>query len=117
MNYGKENHYSVNVCIQSLCFGGKTSSFPKTHRENPHGCHSWRNDTVQAVVLDAFYDPFKENAYEFAKNWALENDNYAVEGTFSDYDRRFLWSTFGKSSDPDNGVVLDSVWDKYFDSE
>ena len=110
VNYGKETNYSVNVCIQSLCFGGNFAN-------HDNGCHSWRNDLVQAVVLDAFFDPNKGEAYRFAKDWTMENDTITNGGMYSDYDRRFLWATFGKPSDPDEGNVLDTVWDKYFDSE
>ena len=72
------------------------------------------------AILDAFYDPLDEKAKEFAKSWADKNDYEAARenggGIFSEFDRRFLWSTFGKTSDPDMGAILDSVWNKYFDS-
>ena len=72
------------------------------------------------AILDAFYDPFDEKAKEFAMNWAEKNDFEAARegggGIISDFDRRFLWSTFGKNTDPDKGAILDSVWNKYFDS-
>ena len=66
------------------------------------------------MVMDVFYDPQDEAAKEFARQWAVQND---VEATnYSEFDRRFLWSTFGKASDPDQGEIMDTVWDKYFDS-
>lgn len=37
-------------------------------------------------------------------------------GIISDFDHRRLWSTFGKKGDPDQGAILDTVWEKYFDS-
>ena len=76
VNYGKETNYSVNVCIQSLCFGGNFAN-------HDNGCHSWRNDLVQAVVLDAFYDPNKGEAYRFAKDWTMENDTITSGGIYS----------------------------------
>ena len=29
---------------------------------------------------------------------------------------RYLWATFGKSTDPNQGELLDTVWDKYYES-
>ena len=85
-----------------------------------HSSHSWRKDVTYCVVLDVFYDPHSPKAKEFAKNWAQQNDFEAARdgggGIVSDIDIRFLWGSFGKSSDPDQGMILDSVWDKYFDS-
>ena len=92
--------------------------FPKMARDFPNNsCHSWRTEITQSAILDAFYDPNNGEAYNYARNWVMENDEITGGGIFSDYDRRFLWSTFSKASDPDGGVVLDTVWDKYFDSE
>ena len=117
VEYGKETGYSVNFCLQSLNFGGD-SMFSRIGRDFPkNSCHSWRNEINQGVVLDAFYDPYQGSAYEFAKKWTFENDKITGGGIFSNFDWRFLWSTFGKESDPDGGAVLDTVWDKYFDSE
>ena len=57
---------------------------------------------------------------EFAKKWAEENDKIfsgtAETTKFSEFDRRWLWSTYGKVSDPEQGAILDTVWDKYFDT-
>ena len=66
------------------------------------------------MVMDVFYDPQDEAAKEFARQWAVQNDEEVTN--WSEFDRRFLWSTFGKASDPDQGEVMDTVWDKYFDS-
>ena len=38
-------------------------------------------------------------------------------GIYTDHDRRFLWSSQGKETDPDKGMMLDSVWEKYYDSK
>ena len=66
-------------------------------------------------------DPVSFDTYlqEFAREWAEENDKIfcKTETTmFSDFDRRLLAFTFGKTTDPDQGCILDTVWDKYFDS-
>ena len=72
------------------------------------------------VVIDAFYDPFDEKAKEFARKWVERNDFEAARedggGILSEFDRRLFWSTFGKNTDPDKGAILDTVWNKYFDS-
>ena len=84
---------------------------------NPElSAHSSREDLVVCVVLDAFYDPHDEEAKQFAKQWAERNDSEAARGIISDFDRRVLWSTFGKTTDPDQGAILDTVWERYFDS-
>ena len=111
--FGAENDYKVNVTLQNTFSGGKHSAY-STQGNTELSAHSWRKETKYIIVLDVFYDPHDEAAKEFAKNWAYQND---VEATnFSEFDRRVLWSTFGKASDPDKGAVMDSVWDKYFDS-
>ena len=73
-----------------------------------------------SLVLDAFYDPHDEKAKEFARKWTETNDFQAARegggGIISDFDHRRLWSTFGKKGDPDQGAILDTVWEKYFDS-
>ena len=55
---------------------------------------------------------------EFAHQWAEENDDLfsGEESLCSQHDRRLLWSTQGRRTDPDQGAVMDAVWDKYFDS-
>ena len=55
---------------------------------------------------------------EFAQQWAEENDDLfsGEESPCSQHDRRLLWSTQGRRTDPDQGAVMDAVWDKYFDS-
>ena len=112
--FGAEHDYSVNLTLQNALTGGIHSSY--VTEGNPElSAHSWRTETNYFMVLDIFYDPHDEAAKEFAQKWAVRND---VEATnWSEFDRRFLWSTFGKTSDPDQGAVLDSVWDKYFDSK
>ena len=87
-----------------------------------HNSHSWRDAVTQCIVLDVFYDPLDEKAKQFAKDWAEENDKEAsgkAAGLMSDYrrnDRRYFWASFGTSDDPHQGTILDSVWNKYFDS-
>ena len=116
--FGLENGYSVNVVLQEFHGGGKHSVFGQANPEL--SAHSFRQDLVVCVVLDAFYDPHDEEAKQFAKQWAERNDFEAARegggGILSDFDRRILWATFGKTTDPDQGAVLDTVWDKYFDS-
>ena len=38
-------------------------------------CHSWRDETIQFLCLDAFYDGHDENAKAFAKEWVEKNDD------------------------------------------
>ena len=67
---------------------------------------------TQGVVLDVFYDPLDEDAKHFAKSWVEENDREAggkPGGLISDHDMRYFWASFGKSTDPDQGTILDSV--------
>ena len=111
--FGAENDYRVNIVLQNTNIGGIHSAY-STKGNTELSAHSWRKDTNYSIVLDVFYDPHDEAAKEFAQKWAYQND---VEVTkYSEFDRRFLWSTFGKTNDPDQGAVMDTVWDKYFDS-
>ena len=111
--FGTKNNFSVNIQLQNFPLGGKYSAY--VTGDNPDlMAHSWRKETLYCYVLDMFYDPHDEAAKEFAEKWAHTNDAESMK--WSGFDRRFLWSTFGKTSDPDQGAVLDSVWDKYFDS-
>ena len=72
------------------------------------------------TVLDAFYDPHDEEAKEFARKWTEKNDFEAARvgggGIMSDFDHRRLWATFGKINDPDHGAIMDTVWERYYDS-
>ena len=111
--FGAENNFSVNVTLQDIPIGGIHSAYAT--EDNPNiMAHSWRKDFQYVYVLDMFYDPHDEAAKEFAEKWAHTNDAESMK--WSGFDRRFLWSTFGKTTDPDQGMVLDTVWDKYFDS-
>jgi len=114
--YGKENNYSVNIVQQEFLLGGKHSMLAQGKPE--HTSHSWRKEMTAAVVLDIFYDPHDDEAKKMAEEWTQEKDCILAgpKDIYSKFDRRFLWSTFGKSTDPDNGCILDTNWDKYFDS-
>ena len=116
--FSAENDYSVNVVLQNVYSGGRHSVWAKGDPE--HSAHSWRKEVTYCVVLDVFYDPHDPKAKEFARKWAQQNDFEAARdgggGILSDIDIRFFWASFGKSSDPDQGMILDSVWDKYIDS-
>ena len=35
---------------------------------------------------------------------------------FCERDIRFLWGSHARYDDPDKGAVMDTVWDKYFDT-
>jgi len=111
-NFASEHDYKVNVCLQNAIAGGIHSAYAEGKPEL--SAHSWRKEINYIMVLDVFYDPHDEAAKEYAQKWAYQNDVEALN--FSEFDRRFLWSTFGTTSDPDQGAVLDTVWDKYFDS-
>ena len=77
------------------------------------------------LVLDGFYDPKDEEAFQFIQKWTEKNDKCIKEGDqggeeagiYSNFDRRFLWATFSKTSDKSGGLVLDDIWYKYFDSK
>ena len=108
----------VNVAMQAMVAGGKLRS-----SESPNGCHSWRSEMRHMLILDGFYEPAEKEAFEFVKEWTDENDCFAwtLENAevhrYSDFDRRWLAFSFGKKNDPDGGAVLDTVWDKYYDSK
>ena len=116
--FGRENNYSVNVVLQEFNEGGIQSVYYNADPEITS--HSFRKESVVSVVMDAFYDPHDEKAKEFARQWTETNDFQAARegggGIISDFDHRRLWSTFGKKGDPDQGAILDTVWEKYFDS-
>lgn len=116
--FGKENDYSVNVQLQEGSVSGKHSWY--AHGYSPeNNCHSWRKDTKILLTMDVFYDPNSLKAKEFARKWAEENDKIFCKtetNKFSEFDRRLLAFTYGKPTDPDQGCILDTVWDKYFDS-
>ena len=73
------------------------------------------------LVLDGFYDPNDEEAFRFIQEWTEKNDECIKEGgeggIYSNFDRRFLWATFSKTSDKSGGLILDDIWNKYFDSK
>ena len=98
--------------METVNSGGRYSAY-STLENTELSAHSWRKDINYILCFDVFYDPHDEKAKEFSKRFVEQNDEVA---NFSKFDRRFLWSTFGKASDPDQGAIMDSVWDKYFDS-
>ena len=69
--FAAENDYCVNICLQNFIYGGDHSAY----RQSPElSAHSWRNKTNYVIVLDVFYDPFNDEAKEFARSWAEENE-------------------------------------------
>ena len=83
--FGQENNYSVNVIAQEFMLGLSS----KIAEGNPyHTAHSWRKEQTSSIIMDTFYDPFDENAKEFARTWTEQNDYEIAPGFFSDFDRR-----------------------------
>ena len=110
----------VNLQLQVIGLGGKNSMYRNNALENPNdNCHSWRDETRLVMCLDGFYDGRSEDSLTILKNWIIENDEKFIgeEGVFCNKDRRLFWGSFARFDDPDGGVVLDTVWDKYFDSK
>jgi hypothetical protein len=109
----------VNVFLYVAPIGGKNSMYRRLAEDNPRkDSNSWRNETTCYVILDGFYDPKNENALQTVSRWQSKNDECAGEGgVFSDKDRRMLWGTYGRVDDKDGGFTLDSVWEKYYDTE
>ena len=113
MEEGKQTNYSVNIVLQSAFFGGNDSIY---FRNNNNTAHSWRS-VQQILLLDGFYDPKNSEAFSFVKNWTNGNaDGAKPGGIFSNKDIRFQGFAYVRKDDPNDGVVLDTVWEKYFDS-
>ena len=73
--FAAENDYCVNICLQNFIYGGRHSAYRSPELSAPElSAHSWRNETNYVIVLDVFYDPFNEEAKEFARSWAEENE-------------------------------------------
>ena len=115
---GKRNNFNINIGLMSVFRGGNESIYYRNGVDNPqNSAHSWRQETNQALFLDGFYDPKNASAFEFVKNWRDENDNCCKPGgLFSNFDRRHLSHCYIREDDPDDGVILDTVWEKYYDS-
>ena len=109
-----------NVILQAQLFGGTNSMFNKNGAKGLyHGCHSWRQEISMGITLDCFYQPDKHNKrLRWAKDWQAENDKCSQKGgIFSTVDRRVLWGSYGRHSDPEEGASLYDVRDKYYDTE
>ena len=112
-----------NVILQTQLFGGVNSMFYKNGAEGlNHGCHSWRQEITMGTTLDCFFqindDTKLDETLVWASQWQAENDTSAQEGgIFSNVDRRLLWGSYGRISDPEGGANLYKVRDKYYDTE
>ena len=113
MEEGKRTNFSVNIVLQSAISGGNDSMYFRNDNKTAHSLRS----VQQTLLLDGFYDPKIPEAFAFVKNWTNENDKGAMPGgIYSNYDRRFLGFAYAREDDPNNGVVLDTIWEKYYDS-
>ena len=113
MHEGNRTNFSVNIVLQSLFVGGDDSLY---FRNDNNTAHSWRSGK-QGLLLDGFYDPQNSEAFAFVKNWTSGNDEGAKPGgIYSNKDIRFLGFAYARENDPNDGVVLDTVWEKYYDS-
>uniref|UniRef100_A0A7M5WRW6 Uncharacterized protein n=2 Tax=Clytia hemisphaerica TaxID=252671 RepID=A0A7M5WRW6_9CNID len=132
-----DGNEEMNLVVQIQPFGGDNSMFNKngdpsdqtTHGD--HGCHSWRQDISLVQVLDYFYrsadkeaihDPAKDKHLITGLEWQAENDKTAGttdgnKGFFSEFDRRLLWGSYARLTDPDEGTSLDSLHKCYFDTD
>lgn len=86
--------------------------------EDESTSHSWRQETTVSQVIDCFYKP-KPGVEKLANEFQDANDLEAgsQNGIMSTSDRRWLWGSYGRKSDPDGGASLDKVWSKYYDSK
>jgi len=88
-----------------------------------NGCHSWRDEFTMLFILDVFYQPEDEDDRYDKKvhrvlQYQTENDTCCQKGGIHcDEDRRFMFGSFAKQSDPDCGASLDTVHEHYYDSE
>ena len=116
---GYQGNDTLSLVVQLLNFGGKNSRYSQIGIDNPQdSSHSWRSETTICVILDGFYDPKDPTALQTLLEYQAVNDEEAKEGgIFCDKDRRHLWGSYHRADDEDGGAVLDSVWDKYFDSK
>lgn len=115
---------SIDVISQIQPFGGKKSMYRRNGRpELNNGCHSWRDEFTMLFILDVFYQPEDEDDRYDRKvhrvlQYQTENDAMCQRGgIFCDEDRRFMFGSFAKQSDPDCGSSLDAVHEHYYDSE
>ena len=75
------------------------------------------------TLLDCFYEPSNvdekhDEKLKWVQKWQAENDKCSQEGgIISSEDRRLLWGSYGRSSDPKGGASLHDVRDKYYDTE
>ena len=73
--YGLDNYslkglpLGVNYTQQELVIGGKHSMYAIANPK--HNCHSWRDETTLANVMDIFYDPFDEEAKVDCMFWTV----------------------------------------------
>ena len=115
---GKRNNFNINIELMSVFRGGNESMYYKNGANTSQSnAHSWRQETNQVLILNGYYDPKNASAFEFVKKWHSENDDCCNSGgLFSNFDRRHLSHSYIREEDPDDGVILDTVWDKYYDS-
>ena len=79
--YGLDNYtlkglpLGVNYTQQELVIGGKHSMYALANPRN--SCHSWRDETTLANVMDIFYDPFDEEAKVHCISW-LSRSRYLI---------------------------------------
>merc|ERR1711920_35486 len=112
-----EKNGDLKVIIQIQPYGGKNSMYNKCS-EDGSTSHSWRDSFRMMQVIDCFYKP-KPGVAKLANDYQAGNDDQcgAANGIFCTKDRRVLWGSYGRKSDPSGGASLDAVWDKYYDSK
>jgi len=113
----KGPNHDLKIVIQIQPFGGKHSMYRKCSLDGTTS-HSWRDQTTMCQVVDCFYKP-KKGVAKLANDYQSGNDQEAgtANGKFCDKDRRVLWGSYARKSDPEGGASLDAVWDKYYDSK
>ena len=113
-----EHGDNLSLVVQMEIGGGKNSMIHQYGAKYPENdSHSWRTNTTMVQVLDGFYNPKDPQWLKKLQEWQAENDKQAQKGgIFCDTDRRYLWGSYHRAEDKDQGASLDSVWDKYFDS-
>ena len=114
-----EESDGVNALLYVTPAGGQSSMYRRLAEDNPgDDSISWRNETTCYVTIDGYYDPTNQNALQTVSEWQTKNHECAKEGgVFCDKDRRFLWGSYARVDDKDGGAILDSVWEKYYDTK
>merc|ERR1719330_115193 len=90
----------LKVVIKIQPYGGNNSMYRKCSYDGTTS-HSWRDVFTVMQVVDCFYKP-KPGVSKLANDYQAGNDEEAgsANGVFCTKDRRVLWGSYGRKSDP-----------------